>query len=165
MKTYKERNGTTQVGDFLRGLGDVAKPILKAAGGLTGQEWITNIAANITTSKELSQHQKDMALVFLQLDAADRADARSLQKATLAQDDIFSKRFIYYLAGFWSIIGALFILIVCFYPIPKENTRLIDTITGFLLSGIIMGIITYFFGSSAGSEKKNQLLSLVNQKK
>lgn len=76
MGEYKKENGTTRVGDFLRGLGDVGKPILKAAAGFTGQEWLNKIAEGITTSKELKEEEKQRAISYYELDLRDTQNAR-----------------------------------------------------------------------------------------
>jgi len=86
------------------------------------------------------------------------ADARDLQKVALQQDDLFSKRFVYYLASFWSFITAVYIYMITFGTIPVGNERFADTVLGFLLGTIIATIMNYFLGSSKGSADKNQLL-------
>ena len=88
MSKYKDKNGTTKVGDFLRSLGDVGKPILQAAGGLTGQAWLTNIAGQITTSKELNEQQKSIALEYHKSDLLDVQNARDNE--TLRDNNINS---------------------------------------------------------------------------
>jgi len=81
MGTYKDENGKTRVGQFLQGLGDVGKPILEAAAGLTGQPWLNNIAGLISTSKEVSEEQKKIAVSMYQLDLQDTQDARANETA------------------------------------------------------------------------------------
>ena len=81
------------------------------------------------------------------------ANARDMQKAALNQDDVFSKRYIYYLATFWSIVSIVYIVCITFIEIPKENIRFADTTLGFLLGTIIATIIGYFFGSSIKKDK------------
>lgn len=76
----------------------------------------------------------------------DRKSAREMQSSALEQDDLFSKRFIYYLAGFWSLVGAFFVFMVFFIDIPEKNMRLVDTLEGFVLSGVVSTIIAFFYG-------------------
>lgn len=91
----------------------------------------------------------------------DVQDARGLQKAALAQDDLFAKRFIYYLAIFWSVGAAVYIGFITFGYIPEANVRFADTILGFLLGTLIATIMNFFYGSSRGSTSKGQVLEDV----
>lgn len=86
------------------------------------------------------------------------ADARDMQKVALQQDDVFSKRFVYVFASFWSICAAVYIGFITFGTIPLDNVRFADTILGFILGTVISTILNYFFGSSSGSAKKTELL-------
>ena len=80
------------------------------------------------------------------------ADARAMQVAALGQDDKFSKRFVYYLAAFWSVGAAVYIGFVTFGTIPAANVRFADTILGFLLGTVVATILNFFLGSSEGSK-------------
>ena len=84
--------------------------------------------------------------------------ARDMQKVALQQDDTFSKRYVYYLATFWSFVAVGYIFLITFLTIPETNVRFADTTLGFLLGTIVATIINYFFGSSKSSSDKNQLL-------
>jgi hypothetical protein len=94
----------------------------------------------------------------IEQDNKNTANARDLQKVALQQDDLFSKRFLYYLTSFWSAITALYIGFITFGTIPPDNIRFADTILGFLLGTVIATIMNYFLGSSKGSADKNDLL-------
>jgi uncharacterized membrane protein YwzB len=87
------------------------------------------------------------------------ADARAMQVAALQQDDKFSKRFVMYLAVFWSITAVSYIFFITFGTIPEANIRFADTILGFLLGTVVATIINFFLGSSAGSKEKTDALT------
>ena len=95
-------------------------------------------------------------LEFEKLEMEDRAGARDMQKAALDQDDLFSKRFVYYLATFWSAIGAIYIFATTFFDVL--NPKVADTVLGFLLGTIVATVINFFFGSSQGSKDKTKQL-------
>jgi len=86
------------------------------------------------------------------------ADARDMQKVALQQEDIFSKRFVYYLTTLWSIVTIIYIYMITFMDIPLGNVRYADTVLGFLLGTVIATIMNYFLGSSKGSADKNDLI-------
>ena len=120
-------------------------------------------------SKELTAEEKQkiidsqieiMKIDFekLKLEYENTNSARDMQKVALQQDDIFSKRYVYYLATFWSIVAVVYIFLITFISIPEANVRFADTTLGFLLGTIVATIINYFFGSSKSSSDKNQLL-------
>lgn len=94
----------------------------------------------------------------LELEYQNTNDARDMQKVALQQDDTFSKRYVYYLATFWSFVAVGYIFLITFLTIPEANVRFADTTLGFLLGTIVATIINYFFGSSKSSLDKNQLL-------
>ena len=94
----------------------------------------------------------------LKLEYENTNSARDMQKVALQQDDVFSKRYVYYLATFWSIVAVGYIFLITFLTIPEANVRFADTTLGFLLGTIVATIINYFFGSSKSSSDKNQLL-------
>ena len=88
---------------------------------------------------------------------ADVANARKMQEATLAQDDPLPKRFVYLFATGWSCFAAVYIFWITFGNIPQDNIRFADTILGFLLGTVVAMILQFFFGSSQGSVKAQQM--------
>ena len=98
------------------------------------------------------QHEREL----LSMAYGDTANARNMQVEALRQDDIFSKRFIYYFAIFWSIFAAGYIGFITFGTIPVDNQRFADTILGFLLGTVVATILQFFFGSSMGSKDKDK---------
>jgi len=133
-------------------------------GELTGKEGIEKIGEALQSDPDLSEEEKAEAaeLVKLELeayriDAEDRASARNLQIEAFKQNDLFSKRFVYYMASFWSVVGATYLFLVTFTDVANEEHA--NTIIGFLLGTIVATIINFFFGSSKGSKDKNELLN------
>ena len=98
------------------------------------------------------EHEREL----LAMAYGDTANARQMQVAALQQDDLFSKRFIYIFATFWSIFAAAYIAFITFGTIPEDNQRFADTILGFLLGTVVATILQFFFGSSMGSKKKDK---------
>ena len=114
----------------------------------------TNLIDQLVTSKEEKEVLKQSFLKLTQehesrlkeLGNEDRNSARDLQKSALAQEDIFSKRFVYYLASIWSVAGISYVFGVTFFEIG--NARTADTVLGFLMGTIVSTIINYFFGAA-----------------
>lgn len=143
---------------------DVADKVVDVAKAITG-----------TDSEESALHAMNTAspeqvLAFRQriaeLDAeaekarlADMASARAMQVAALGQEDLFSKRFVYYFAGAWSAFAMCYFVAVTFCEIPVRGQRIADTILGVLIGTVLVGIFHYFFGSTNGSRHKSDLLA------
>ena len=92
----------------------------------------------------------------LRMAYGDTSNARNMQVEALRQEDLFSKRFIYIFATFWSIFAAGYIGFITFGHIPEDNQRFADTILGFLLGTVVATILQFFFGSSMGSKEKDK---------
>lgn len=113
---------------------------------------------------EMEVEIKKIDFEKLKLDYQNTNDARDMQKVALQQDDIFSKRFVYYLATFWSFVCVIYIFFITFGNIPSDNVRFADTILGFLLGTIIATIINFFLGSSKGSADKQDIINKLKDK-
>jgi hypothetical protein len=101
---------------------------------------------------------REQEFKWAELEQKDRDGARHMQEVALAQDDVFSKRFIYYLAAGWSIFAVVYICAITFAPIPETSVRFADTILGFLLGTIVATILQFFFGSSKSSKDKTDAM-------
>lgn len=151
---------------------EVADKIVSIAGTVTGGKTPEEITEALQRDAGLQQELKlrliDNAHELDKLVFDDVKNARAMQIAALQQDDIFSKRFIYYLATFWSAVSAAYIFMITFFEIPEQNIRFADTITGFLLGTIVATVVQYFFGTSRGSHSKdgviNQMIERISAK-
>ena len=136
------------------------KLVVKGIEKITGVDLSKQELTNEDKQKILDSQIEIMKIDFekLKLEYENTNSARDMQKVALQQDDIFSKRYVYYLATFWSIVAVGYIFLITFLTIPEANVRFADTTLGFLLGTIVATIINYFFGSSKSSSDKNQLL-------
>lgn len=148
----------TKVGKFLQTIAGVAPDILELAGNITGVKLLNKLGDAIDKSDTITPEQKETALELIKLDYADLADARDLQKVALQQDDLFSKRFIYYLTIAVFSFSALIVIMLFFVEMPEKNRDVINFILGVVVGTGLTGIFQYFFGSSAGSKDKSKEL-------
>ena len=86
--TYKERNGTTRVGDFLRGINkdklvDVAAEIV--SGDLGGA------VKAIFKTPELSEAEKEKAALLVELDIAEQQGVTERWSSDMRSDSYLSK--------------------------------------------------------------------------
>lgn len=151
--SYKDKNGTTRVGDFLRGLKKNILPGVLDAVGVGDLAKAVGIISNDPNNGGLTKSEVEEFIKLAELDIQNTADARSMQKIALGQTDVFSKRFVYYLASFWSIFSAVYVVSTTF--IEVKNERVADTVLGFLLGTLVATIINYFYGSNQSSKDHN----------
>ncbi len=140
---------------------DIGMPLVKkGVKALTGIDLESKELTAEDKQKIMDSQIEIMKIDFekMKLEYQNTNDARDMQKVALQQDDTFSKRYVYYLATFWSFVAVGYIFLITFLTIPEANVRFADTTLGFLLGTIVATIINYFFGSSKSSLDKNQLL-------
>ena len=154
--------GLSMVGDLINKGGDKVVDVISEK---TGIDLKAKDSLTFEEEQKLREFQESADFRRLQLQYEDKKldvevtkSAQDMQKEALKQDDLFSKRFVYYFAAAWSIFAMVFIMSVIFIEIPKENIRFADTILGFLLGTIISAIIQFFYGSSLGSKKATEAL-------
>lgn len=155
--------------------------LLANAAMAKGKEWIQQKTgvdidkANLSNEEyaKLQQYEMDHEEELLRIKVEDNRisadlqkaylkdvqDARSMNVETSKSEDKFVRRFIYYLAIFWSVCAAAYIGFITFGYIPEENVRFADTILGFLLGTVIASILGFFYGSSKGSHDKTEALA------
>lgn len=166
-KPFKE----TKVGKFLTGEG--AGNLLNTIGQVATGNWVgavDSITEMIQGSTELTAEKKELALQYLaqdleamKLEVEDRKDARSMQVAALGQEDLFSKRFVYYFISAWSLFSMAFILITTLCEIPEANVRIVDTTQGFLLGTAIASMFAFLLGSTLKSREKDSTIARLTK--
>lgn len=136
---------------------DVAKTVT----GVDNPAALENAVAQLPPEKAAEYRQSLLQLEsdIYKAELADVANARAMQVAALGQEDLFSKRFVYYFASAWSLFSMAFFTAVTFFPPQGFGQRIADTILGVLVSTIITGIFHYLYGSTRGSQAKSELLA------
>lgn len=137
-----------------------AGSIVKAAGEVIG-EFVTTDKERLAAENENRRLGLEETKAYL----ADTQSARHMQEVALQQDDLFSKRFVYWFSAGWSAFAMVFMLFVTFGSIEKDNVRFADTILGFLLGTAIAGIFNFFLGTTYRSQKKDDTISILSKSK
>ena len=92
---YKQKHGTTRVGDALRWLvrqgKEVAPEILNVAGSITGIDQLKELADKIKGDKELSEIDKEMLLEELRYDMIEMQETTKRWVADMNSDSWLSK--------------------------------------------------------------------------
>ena len=135
--------------------------LLKTAGNILGSTDKDGESQLLELFKGNQQKQREFEAEMERLDQArlekileDRMSAREMQMEALRQDDIFSKRFVYYLAS--GIIGTTVLLAVTpmFIEIPSGmNESLVNRATDFFYTIGGVSVLGYFFGAGLKKTK------------
>jgi len=119
------------------------KGVIKEIGDVLGTDLSEEGKA---LSEEFQLKIKEFEVEHDRLMMEDRKSARDMQKESLKQNGKLARNFIYYLAAFWSVVGATFMIFSFFIVVPEGNTHLVDTLEGFILGNIVASIIAFFYG-------------------
>jgi hypothetical protein len=71
----------------------------------------------------------------------------------------YQKHFQVYLSTFCIFFGFLYLFMVTFLDVPKENIRIVDTSIGFVMGTLMSAVLQYYLGSSKGSADKTGVLN------
>ena len=140
-----------------------------ATGGISSiVEGVTKAIDNFHTSDE-ERFKAELEARKLEVDLekaylADLGNARHMQEVALQQDDRFAKRFIYYFALLWSFAAMIYFACVTFIQLPASGVRMADTILGVLIGTVMTGFFNFFYGSSARSAKKDEVIREMTNK-
>jgi len=121
-----------------------------AAGQLTGDQLIALRKAEAEAQLALQKAGLEYDLQEDTLVVRDRADARARQVALKDNTPAI---------GFYAITVGFFGLLICmlFHVIPQANERVLDVMVGSLGTAWI-GAVNFYYGSTRGSQAKDQLL-------
>jgi lipopolysaccharide export LptBFGC system permease protein LptF len=146
-------------------------PLTDIAVGAIGKviESVGNAADQLLTSDdERNKAEIEMRRIDADVYKAELADtdsARKMQVAALQQDDVFSKRFVYYFSIAWSLFAMAFMGVVTLMDIPDKNASTVSTILGFLLGTAVASIFSFFLGTSRSSQNKDATIAHLSANK
>lgn len=150
-KTYKERNGTTRVGDALRWLvrngKEVAPALLDAAGNITGLDALKKVGSLISGDPVLSDQDKSYLLAQLEMDMVEMQEVSKRWSADMASDSWLSKNVRPLSLIFLTFTTVLLIYLDSFDSDVHVPSEWID-----LLKSLLLGVYVAYFGSR-GIEK------------
>lgn len=125
-------------------------------------------AAKLQAIQEANRHFEELGKQAMDIEKAylaDVANARSLQVAALQQNDLFSKRFIYYLAAFIVVSATAAGFGLYFITVPEDNKRMVEMFFDVYLFAGALSVIYFFFGSSRGQERHEEAKTIAEATK
>ena len=150
-QSYKDKNGTTRVGDALRWLvargKDVAPEILDIAGNLTGIESFNLLSDKIKTDGQLSETDKQMLLAELEFDVIEMKEVTTRWVSDNATDSFLTQNIRPLVLAFLTL--TLFIYIILDSSIGGFNIapQWID-----LLSSLLLLVYGGYFGARSAEK-------------
>ncbi len=126
--------------------------ILDIIGGVIGGEKISGKLLELFKGQKQKQREFELELKKLlakemEKEFADLKSAREMQVAALEQNDLFSKRFVYYLAAGLLLATTVISILPFFIEIPEESLNLVNRGTDFFYTVSGGSIIAFFFGA------------------
>lgn len=144
-KTYKEKNGTTRVGDALRWLvkqgKEVAPEVLNVAGSITGIEQLKDLAEKIKGDSGLSEADKEILLEELRYDMIEMQESTKRWVADMNSDSWWSKNIRPLSLAFLTLTLFLYIIL----DSALEGFKIADAWID-LLSSLLLLVYGGYFG-------------------
>lgn len=134
-----------------KGIASGVTDILTKAGVLKDTE---AIAKTEQALRDYDIALKEKGNEVLKMHLEDIGKARDMQIEALKQGDTFSKRFVYYLALLVMVMVFGFDTLMFFIQYPPENRDMINQVSGILNATALVMVLSFFFGSSKGSNDK-----------
>ena len=144
-KTYKEINGTTRVGDFLRSIS--FKKVAEVVGNVVTGDIKSAIDVLSNSKDEMTEEQRKFALKLLEQDIEESKEISKRWSSDMASDSFLSKNIRPLSLAFLTVTTVSLIYIDFFNEELTVPTEWID-----LLKSLLLGVYIAYFGSR-GVEK------------
>lgn len=155
-KSYKEINGTTRVGDFLRsiGKGDTFERIAGTIGELASGDVLGAIKTALNSSTELTEAQREYALKMAELDFREEEEITKRWQSDMSSDSWMAKNIRPYNLA---ILTAFLMFIIL----------LDSSITGFKVEDIwidmLQSLLLLIYGAYYGSRAVEKITDKVGK--
>lgn len=143
-KSYKEQNGTTRVGDFLRKLTGVAPDILDFAGKVTGVNGLSILADKIKNTDTITEKDKELALKELEYDMIEAKEISNRWSSDMQSDSWWAKNIRPLSLAFLTLNLFIYIILDSSVEGFKIDKEWID-----LLSSLLLLVYGGYFGARA----------------
>lgn len=159
-KSYKEENGESRVGHFLRsiGKGDILEKIVGVASGLATGNIFGAVSAALGASKELTEEQRTYALKMAELDFREEEEITKRWSSDMMSDSWMSKN----IRPYTLMVLSFFLMIIITADSSTEsfkvNSEYID-----LLKSLLWLVYGAYFGSR-GLEKITDKIAQIKKK-
>ena len=152
MGSYKEKNGKTRVGNFLKSVKGVAPDVLNLVGNVTGVDMLKNLGKAIKNDPNMSEEDKATAQELLKLDISEMEEVSKRWASDMESDSWLSK-------NIRPLVLAWLIIFVSFFALIDSIESIGVTVEAAwitLFSTLLVTVIVAYFGSR-GVEKYKKI--------
>lgn len=152
MGSYKEKNGKTRVGNFLKSVKGVAPDVLNLVGNVTGVDMLKNLGKAIKNDPIMSEEDKATAQELLKLDISEMEEVSKRWASDMESDSWLSK-------NIRPLVLAWLVVFVSFFAVIDSVDSIDFTVEAAwitLFSTLLVTVIVAYFGSR-GVEKYKKI--------
>jgi len=152
MGKFKEKNGKTRVGVFLKGLKNVSPTLLDLASNVPGLNALGDVADMIKGDPVMSENEKAQALALVELDKIEMQEITKRWESDMASDNLLSKT----VRPLALIFLTLFMTFIVFTDSKTEWSFDVKESYITLLETLLLAVYLAYFGSR-GIEKYKKI--------
>ena len=152
MGDYKNKNGKTRVGNFLKSIKGVAPEVLNLVGNVTGVDMLKNLGNAIKNDPIMSVDDKATAQELLKLDISEMEEVTKRWSSDMVSDSWLSK-------NIRPIVLAWLVIFVSLFAVVDSIDTIDFTVEAAwitLFSTLLVTVIVSYFGSR-GVEKYQKI--------